>query len=213
MSPGICCAYRTLVMMALIGVSLEGRSSEPGISSDKGSSAQPASGSLGEIRGSWITDGGQLFKFESLGGHPCVVAMFYASCEMTCPMTLQALRDIESQLPARGRENVRFILVTLDPQNDTPKALKSYRRQQGLANNRWILLQGSTDSVAQLAAMLGVSYGKDGFGRRSHSTEISLFDKEGRVVLRQSDLNGDFHPMITYLRSQSERRTSSHDKN
>lgn len=115
-------------------------------------------------------------------------------------MTLEALRGIESHLSSSERKEARFILVTLDPQNDTPKALKSYRRKQGLAKDRWILLRGSTRSVAQLAAALGVSYGEDAFGRRSHSAMISLLDENGRILLQQPNLNGDFKPMIAYLR-------------
>lgn len=161
----------------------------------------PVIGSAREIAGAWSTDDGQKFEFQSLGGHPCVIAMFYASCEMTCPMTLQAMRDLESRLPAAARKEVRFVLVTLDPQNDTPRVLKSYRRKEGLADNRWILLHGSPRSVAELAGILGISYGEDTFGRRSHSSGISVLDETGRVALSQTDLNGDFRPMLAYLRA------------
>lgn len=216
MSPKVYGPYCTLVSI-LIGLMPDGRAEDqalpgtgrPCCCSQPSEPVVRVAGSVEEVVGPWVKDDGQKFTFKSIEHHPCVIAMFYASCEMTCPMTLQALRDIESRLSTPIRKEVRFILVTLDPENDTPKALKSYRRKEGLAKDRWILLQGSKQSVAQLAALLGVSYGADAFGRRSHSSVVSLLDGDGRVVLQQPNLNGDFKPMVASLRGAA--AFSGHD--
>lgn len=164
----------------------------------------PAAGPVYDLAGIWTTDAGKKIPLRDLSGRPRVVAMFYTSCEMICPMTLEVLQGIESRLAPDMREKVGFVLLTLDPHTDTPRALSRYRRDHRLPESRWTLLHGSPESVARVASAMGVTYGRDSFGRLSHSAQISLLDGSGRVVLQQSKLTGDFNPMIAYLRRPSD---------
>lgn len=159
----------------------------------------PTVKSVYELPGNWRTDTGQIISLSALSDRARVVAMFYASCEMTCPMTLEALRAIESRLPAEKRGEVGFVLITLDPQTDTLKALRRYRREHRLAEDRWTLLHGTPASVSAVAEALGVTYGRDNFRRLSHSSQISILDEEGQVLLQQPSWRHDFKPVVNFL--------------
>jgi protein SCO1/2 len=70
-----------------------------------------------------VDQDGQLFSDASLAGAPRVLFFGYTSCPDICPTTLADLsRWIRQVKPAR----TRFVFITVDPEHDTPKVLKSY---------------------------------------------------------------------------------------
>ena len=50
----------------------------------------------------------------------------YTFCPDICPTTLAQLRQIKSELPADVVDKLQIILVSVDPNRDTPKQLKQY---------------------------------------------------------------------------------------
>jgi protein SCO1/2 len=97
------------------------------------------------------------------------------------------------------RERTVFVLVTLAPDRDTPQVLNAYRAEQGLASKRWRLLRGTPQATAELAAQLGIGYGRDASGRFKHSSEITVLDATGKIVLRQDGLHADLAETVRVL--------------
>ncbi|KQB55076.1 copper-binding protein [Pseudomonas endophytica] len=50
----------------------------------------------------------------------------YTYCPDICPTTLSQLRQIKSELPKEAQDNLQVVLVSVDPNRDTPKQLKKY---------------------------------------------------------------------------------------
>ncbi|MGV8888884.1 MAG: SCO family protein [Pseudomonas sp.] len=50
----------------------------------------------------------------------------YTFCPDICPTTLAQLRQIKSELPPEAVDKLQIILVSVDPNRDTPKQLKQY---------------------------------------------------------------------------------------
>jgi protein SCO1 len=149
--------------------------------------------SLYQLDTIWTNDSSQAVKLESLRGHPQVIAMFFASCQYTCPLLVLQMKQLEAGLPASVRTNVGFTLVSFDSQRDTPAALKTYRAQHELSLGNWTLLKGNSDNVLDLAALLGVKFKQDAQGNFSHSNLITLLNAEGEIVYQQVGLNPDDH--------------------
>ena len=147
----------------------------------------------------WQDDAGRDFHFAELRGHPVVLSMFYASCEGVCVITKNDLQAIEASLPAAVRERTLFVLVTLAPDRDGPAALKKYRLDQGLSEKRWRLLRGPAADTAHLATALAVGYGRDGAGLFRHSSEITVLDPAGKILLQQDGLHADLAAMVRAL--------------
>jgi protein SCO1/2 len=147
----------------------------------------------------WQDDGGNDFRLSQLRGHPVVISMFFASCEGVCVITKNDLKAVETSLPPAVRARTLFVLVTLAPERDTPAVLKQYRVEQGLSGKRWRLLRGPVGATAALAVQLGVGYGLDSNGRFKHSSEITVLDATGRVLLQQDGIHADLEKTVRLL--------------
>jgi protein SCO1/2 len=149
--------------------------------------------SLYQLDTAWTNDSSQVVKLASLRGRPQVIAMFFASCQYTCPLLVFQMKQLEASLPPTLRTNVGFTLVSFDSQRDTPAALKTYRAQHDLSSDTWTLLKGDPDNVLDLAALLGVKFKQDAQGNFSHSNLITLLNAEGEIVYQQTGLNPEDH--------------------
>lgn len=152
---------------------------------------KPTDRSLYLLESSWTSDVGRSIKLGVLRGRPQIVAMFFSHCEYACPILLHELQEIEGRLPAEVRAKVDFVLVSMDPERDSPEALAQFRKKNGLANGSWTLLRGEADDVRELAALLGVNYAPDGRGQFSHTNLITLLNAEGEIAFQHVGLKQD----------------------
>lgn len=128
-------------------------------------------------------------------GRPRLVSMFYSSCQVVCPMIIDTLRNTERALDPAQRAGLDVLLVSLDPDTDTPAALKRIAEQRHLDTPRWRLARTDAAHVRRLAAVLGVQYKQLGKADFSHSTVLVLLDGQGRIVARSEKL-GDAEPTL-----------------
>ena len=145
--------------------------------------------SLYGLDAAWTDQNGRPTALRVFRGHPVLIAMVFTSCGYACPMTVQDMKVIAQKLPDGGR-GVRFVLVTLDPERDTPAALRAFARTHTLGAE-WTLLRGGDDDVRMLAGLLGVRYREQADGDFAHSNFLTVLDAEGEVVWRQEGLGAD----------------------
>ena len=122
-------------------------------------------------------------------GKPVLVTMFYSSCQATCPLIIETLRAVEKKLPPAQLKDLRVLLVSIDPEHDTPEALAATARERRIDTGRWTLARADERTVRQVAAALGVQYRKLPDGQFSHATQVSVLDAQGKIVA-QSDRLG-----------------------
>lgn len=127
---------------------------------------------------------GQALGLAQLRGQPVLIGMFYSSCTSVCPMLIAQLQRIERTLPADVRSGTRVLLVSLDPERDTPERLLALAKRHGVDESRWRFTRTSESGVREIAALLGVSYRRLPDGEISHSPLIALVDQDGVVVER-----------------------------
>jgi len=125
-----------------------------------------------------------------------IVYFGYSFCPDVCPTDLQhigqALRLLEKKDAALAAK-VTPIFITVDPERDTPAALKQY-----VANfhPRMLGLTGSADAIAKVAKEYAIYYQKgpikDGTYAVNHSRQSYLMDPDGKpVALLPSDQSGE----------------------
>ena len=78
---------------------------------------------------------------------------------------------------ARGVE-AQFLVVTLDPANDTPAVLQHFKTESGLPE-AWHLLAGNINDTRDLRDLLGIHVIDDG-PHLLHDGRILVFDEHGR---------------------------------
>lgn len=125
-------------------------------------------------------------KLADLRGSPVLIAMFYTSCKYVCPLIVDSMRNVDKGLTPEERSHLRVVLVSFDPDHDTPQTLKAVAQERHLDLPRWTLDRTDAESVRKLAAVLGVQYRAIENGDFNHSTVISLLDREGRIAARSS---------------------------
>ena len=94
------------------------------------------------------------------------------------------------------RANAGFSLITIDPERDTPDALRAYRTTRQLPTNRWTLLQGTPDDTLELAALLGVKFKREVSGQFAHSNLITILNPDGEIIHQLVGLNQDVQDTV-----------------
>ncbi|MGX4729643.1 SCO family protein [Pseudomonas corrugata] len=69
---------------------------------------------------------GQPVAVDGLKGKWSLLFFGYTFCPDICPTTLAQLRQIKSELPKEAVDKLQIVLVSVDPNRDTPKQLKQY---------------------------------------------------------------------------------------
>lgn len=159
---------------------------------------EPSDFSIYHAGSFWTDQSGTERQLESLRGKVRVVAMVYTSCAYACPRIIMDMKRIEGEIPPGSRDDVGFVLVTIDPERDTPERLATFARGSRL-DQRWTLLTGTEDDILELAALLGVQYRETAPGEFVHSNLITVLDADGRVVHRQLGLGTDPAATLTVI--------------
>lgn len=142
---------------------------------------------------------GLTIGLDAFRGHPVLVSMFYGSCPSACPVLVSNVARVDAELPPGVRAQTRVLLVSFDPDRDTPAALRAVAARHHLDLGRWILAAAGSDDARELAAALGVSYQALPGGAFAHTSVISALDREGRIVGRAEGPNADLTPLARAL--------------
>ncbi|HEU4664426.1 MAG TPA: SCO family protein [Dokdonella sp.] len=140
-----------------------------------------------------VDQDGRAFAFVDGRGRARIVSMFYTSCKYVCPLIIDTLLKTERELAPAERARIDVLLVSLDPDNDTPEALKRVSDKRHLDTARWRLARTDKAHVRSLAAVLGIQYKQLENREFSHSSALVLLDAQGRVLAR-SDRLGEADP-------------------
>ena len=81
-----------------------------------------------------------------------------------------------AELRRTGRD-AQFVVITLDPERDTPARLATYKAEHGLPES-WRLLVGTPNETRELAELLDVHV-LDAESHLFHEAKIVVFDASG----------------------------------
>lgn len=73
-----------------------------------------------------VDQDGQPVVIDELKGKWSLLFFGYTFCPDICPTTLAQLRQIKSELPKEAVDKLQVVLVSVDPNRDTPQQLKQY---------------------------------------------------------------------------------------
>lgn len=127
----------------------------------------------------WTRFDGKEMKLSDLGETPVVLSMVFLGCKYTCPLTVNDMREMEQKISKGTKASFKMVLISIDPERDTPEAMRKFMTERKLNPERWILLSSTPENVRELAATLGYSYKKDKAMDFAHSMLTWVFDKDG----------------------------------
>jgi protein SCO1 len=144
--------------------------------------------------------GGARLALDSLRGEPVVVTMFYSTCTSVCPMLTLAMQRIAAGLDAGAQ--VHLLMVSLDAARDTPARLEEFAAGHHLQRPPFIVAHAAVDDVRALAAALGIRYRQLPDSSFSHSSLITLLDRDGVPVTRTQVLVAEDPGFVASVRAQ-----------
>ncbi|MCB1624956.1 MAG: SCO family protein [Pseudomonadales bacterium] len=116
----------------------------------------------------------------ALTGHPSLVFFGFTHCPDVCPTTLTLLTQAQQEL---GVANLKVVLVTVDPERDTPPQMARYLQA---FHGDTLGLTGSPDELGRLRRQLGVAAARTdmpgGDYMIDHSATVFLLDAAGDNV-------------------------------
>jgi len=129
-----------------------------------------------------IDQNGEPFSDADLKGKWHLIFFGYTHCPDACPTALNEMSLALDRLGMK-RDEVGVVFITVDPERDTPDALKSYVQS---FDAPIVALTGSSEAVAQAAKAYRVFYAKhprpDGDYDMDHSAVIYVMNPDGRFT-------------------------------
>ena len=106
-------------------------------------------------------------------------------------MLIAELQHTEALLTEKQRAETPILLVSLDPERDTPAKLLALEKQHHVDGKRWHFTRTVEANVRKIAALLGVRYRKLPDGTIGHSAQVAVLDRNGVLVTRIEGTAGD----------------------
>ena len=127
---------------------------------------------------------GKTRSIKDFAGKVVVVFFGYTQCPDVCPVTLTEIAQARKLLGPDG-DKVQGVLITVDPERDTPEVLKAYVANFG---PDFVALRGTPEQTAAVAKDFKVFYkrveGKaPGTYFMDHSAASYVYDTQGRLRL------------------------------
>jgi protein SCO1/2 len=140
----------------------------------------PAPAELPQV--SLLNHEAQAIDEQVFAGQWDLVFFGFTHCPDICPVTLQVLSAAKRQLIKENFESLpRIVLVTVDPERDTPAKLADYISAFGDGN---LGITGDPNEIRKLTSSLGIYFQKQDSGDEyysvDHSAVVIVMDPEGR---------------------------------
>ena len=151
----------------------------------------------------WTNQDGKDIELKDLRGKVLVMVMIYTSCKAACPRLVADMRNIEERIPKEMKEKVTFVLVSIDPEVDTPARLKEFSIENKMEGKQWVFLRSDEERTREFSAVLAVNYKKISPIDFSHSNIISVFNAEGEMTFQQEGLGVSYDKTISKIKEEA----------
>jgi cytochrome oxidase Cu insertion factor (SCO1/SenC/PrrC family) len=84
-----------------------------------------------------------------------VVNFIFTNCEGACPLMTHKLTLVRDKLEGHIGKPIQFVSLSLDPQRDTPAAMKEFSKKHNADHEGWVFLTGKPDHLDAIIKRLG----------------------------------------------------------
>ncbi len=126
---------------------------------------------------------GEPLSLSDLRGQHVLLYFGYTFCPDVCPTTLADLRMMAQDLGEKTMEDVQVVMVSVDPERDTPERLAQY---MSFFDRTFIGMTGPLEDIDAAATQFGVYYEHNRVEGASeylvdHTSTVTLIDDDGYV--------------------------------
>lgn len=159
--------------------------------------------SIFHLASEWENQNGEIMRLNELKGNVVVMVMIYTSCKTACPRLTADMREISQKINKSKPKNLKYVLVSIDPEVDTPTKMKEYLEMYKFTGDEWLFLRSTDANTRELANVLSVKYKEISPIDFSHSNIISVFNKQGHLTFQKEGLNIDIDATVSEVESQT----------
>ena len=138
--------------------------------------------SIYQLEAALTSQAGEQQGLDVYAGHPVLLTMFYGSCPAACPLLIDTLFAVERAASPAQRERMRVLMISIDPQRDTPQLLQDLAKTRHIDLSRWTLARADAATVRRIAAVLNVQYRQLPNGEFNHTSVITLLSPSGEIL-------------------------------
>lgn len=121
------------------------------------------------------------YPFTEFEGKYVLLTFIYTACTDVCPELEMNLAQVKESIPERYiGEDIVFLSISFDPEQDDPETLEIYRSYFGSDGETWRMARISDeDELNNLLDEFGVIVIPDGYGHYQHNSAFYLVDPNG----------------------------------
>lgn len=128
---------------------------------------------------------GKKLSLGELKGKVVLLTFAYTSCPDICPLLTAQFANIQRRLKESGYDDFFLLLITVDPEVDTPEVLKAYANRFQADLSSWAFLTGDRAELANVWGSYGLFFvRKREDGLVDHTVATTLIDQAGRQRVR-----------------------------
>lgn len=144
--------------------------------------------SIFNLNHEWLNRDAKTVQLKDLDGKVTAIALVYTSCQYACPMIIEEFKRVKAKINPEALGKVNFLLVSMDPQRDTPEVLKAFSSKRKIDDPIWVFYTAKDEKpVRDLSAVLGVNIKKVG-KEFAHSNLITIVGPEGVIEFAKPNL-------------------------
>jgi protein SCO1 len=136
---------------------------------------------------SLTTQDGKAVRFyeDLIKGKAVAINLIYTRCTANCPLETAKLAQVQRILGDRVGKDIFFYSITIDPEHDTPEALKAYA-EKFHAGPGWLFLTGKEEDIRLVSSKLGLSSVIDRASRDGHMPTLMIGNEPTGEWMRNS---------------------------
>lgn len=158
--------------------------------------------SIYNVDSKWETQDGNQISLAEFQGKVVVTAMIFTSCKTSCPRLTAEMRNISRKVGNVNAQNIQYVLISIDPETDTPEAMKAYLKTNNFDEKQWAFIRSNEENTRELANIMAVKYKEISPVEFSHSNIISVYAKNGTLAYQKEGLDENTETIATEIQKQ-----------
>lgn len=129
----------------------------------------------------------ELMTPEDFAGQIIVMTFVFTRCSnpKMCPANLARMIRLQRDAEASGVKNLRLVILSFDPEYDSPGILNEYAQSHKINTSNFTLLTGDKEMVDELMLQFGV-FIIPSQETYTHTSTAMIIDKKGQIAYRQT---------------------------
>ena len=104
-----------------------------------------------------INQDGETVRFfdDVLKDQVVVINFIFTNCDGACPLMTHKLSLVRDSMEGQIGNGLRFVSLSIDPERDTPAAMKEFAKTHHADHDGWVFLTGKPENLNLIVKRLG----------------------------------------------------------